>query len=133
MERGEMSRLVIGLGFRNSAGADAIAEVVEAAVALAGGVPSAVAVPDDKATHPALCAAMRRRGLPIQRIAAEEILRADANIATRSITIEQHRGVGSVCEAAALAAAGEGAQIVVTRLISTDRTATAAAAVSKDH
>jgi cobalt-precorrin 5A hydrolase len=132
MERGEMSRLVIGLGFRNSAGAAAITEVIAAAAAQAGGAACAIAVPDDKSTHPALREALRDCGLPIQRIAVEAMLRADADIATRSVAIEHHRGVGSVCEAAALAAAGEGARLVVTRLISGDRTATAAAATNED-
>jgi len=127
-----MSRLVIGLGFRNDAGVAAIAEVFAAVVAQAGGMASAIAVPADKAEHPALCAVLRDSGLPLERISADAMLRADRDIATRSATIEQHRGVGSVCEAAAMAAAGEGARLVVTRLISTDRTATAAAAASED-
>lgn len=127
-----MSRLVIGLGFRNSAGAAAITEVIAAAAAQAGGVACVIAVPDDKSMHPALCEALRDSGLPIQRIAADAMLRADADIATRSVAIEQHRGVGSVCKTAAMAAAGEGARLLVTRVISSDRTATAAAAVSEE-
>jgi cobalt-precorrin 5A hydrolase len=46
--------------------------------------------------------------------------------------VKKHRGVGSVCEAAALAAAGAGARLVVTRIVSADRHATAAAAFLED-
>jgi cobalt-precorrin 5A hydrolase len=60
------------------------------------------------------------------------MLRANALVATHSPQIEKHRGVGSVCEAAALAAAGIGARLIVSRLISADRTATAAAAIDED-
>ncbi|MFZ1106808.1 MAG: cobalamin biosynthesis protein CbiG, partial [Rhodomicrobium sp.] len=41
-------------------------------------------------------------------------------------------GVGSICEAAALAAAGAGARLVVTRVVSADRHATAAAALIEE-
>jgi cobalt-precorrin 5A hydrolase len=56
----------------------------------------------------------------------------DARVATRSEQVEKHRGVGCVCEAAALAAAGAGARLVVTRIVSADRHATAAAAIIED-
>ncbi len=57
---------------------------------------------------------------------------ADARVTTRSEQVKKHRGVGSVCEAAALAAAGAGARLVVTRIVSADRHATAAAAFLED-
>lgn len=126
-----MSRLVIGLGFRDAAPAASIGEVVAAARAQ-GGDACAIAVPDDKASHAALRAAADAARLPIETISAEAMRCADANIATRSATIAKHRGVGSVCEAAALAAAGPGARLVVSRIVSADRSATAAAARSKE-
>jgi cobalt-precorrin 5A hydrolase len=57
---------------------------------------------------------------------------ADLRIATRSERVIRQRGVGSVCEATALAAAGPNARLVVTRIVSADHTATAAAAVIED-
>jgi cobalt-precorrin 5A hydrolase len=70
--------------------------------------------------------------LSIKSITAETLRAADARVTTRSERVLRQRGVGSVCEAAALAAAGAGARLVVTRQVSTDRNATAAAALSED-
>jgi len=125
-----MSRLVIGLGFRNEASARSIAEVLDIVAARAAlpGVASAIAVSDDKAAHPGLRAAAHAAQLPIEAVAAAALRAADARVATRSAQAKKHRGVGSVCEAAALAAAGAGARLVVTRIVSADRRATAAAA-----
>ncbi|HEY0328009.1 MAG TPA: cobalamin biosynthesis protein [Rhodopseudomonas sp.] len=128
-----MSRLVIGLGFRDAAAAVSIGEVIAAARAQAGEAADAIAVLDDKAAHPALLVAALAAALPIRRVTAADLRRADADIATRSATIQRHRGVGSVCEAAALAAAGPGARLIVPRLVSADRTATAAAAFNEDE
>ena len=131
-----MSRLVIGLGFRNEASARSIAEVLDIVAARAAlpGVASAIAVSDDKAAHPGLRAAAHAAQLPIEAVAAAALRAADARVATRSAQAKKHRGVGSVCEAAALAAAGAGAgaRLVVTRIVSADRRATAAAAFLED-
>ncbi len=93
---------------------------------------TALAVPQDKAAHPALCAAAQAARLRIEAIADGAMRAADAGVATRSDQAKRHRGVGSVCEAAALAAAGAAARLVVTRIVSADRHATAAAAISED-
>jgi cobalt-precorrin 5A hydrolase len=132
MERNQMSRLVIGLGFRDEASAQSIAEVVAkiAAHAAMPGVASVIAVPEDKAVHPSLVAAAQATHLQIETVAADAMRQADARVATRSEQVEKHRGVGCVCEAAALAAAGAGARLVVTRMVSADRHATAAAAIT---
>jgi cobalt-precorrin 5A hydrolase len=138
MERDQMSRqknrLVIGLGFRDQASAQAIGEVLMDVVAKAA-MPDAaaeLAVVEDKATHPSLLVAAHAARLSIKTIAAEALRAADPRVATRSERVLWQRGVGSVCEAAALAAAGAGARLVVTRQVSTDRNATAAAALSED-
>jgi cobalt-precorrin 5A hydrolase len=129
-----MTRLVIGLGFRDEADAQSIGEVLKAAAAHAAmpGVASAIAVPEDKATHSGLRAAAHAARLPIEKVAASAMRAADAHVATRSVPVTKHRGVGSVCEAAALAAAGAGARLIVTRIVSADRHATAAAAIIED-
>ncbi len=130
-----MSRLVIGVGFRDEASARSIGEVVTGASAQAAtpGVASVLAVPEDKAAHPGLIAAARTAQLAIETVAPDAIGAADARVATRSEQARKYRGVGSVCEATALAAAGEGARLVVTRIISADRTATAAVALVEDN
>jgi cobalt-precorrin 5A hydrolase len=128
-----MSRLVIGLGFREQATAQSIGEVLSRAVAQAA-MPDAatvLAVVADKAAHPVLLAAVRASQFPVETVTADAMREADARIATRSERVIRQRGVGSVCEATALAAAGVSARLVVTRLVSTDRTATAAAAVTE--
>ena len=127
-----MSRLVIGLGFRDEADAQSIGEVLAAAHAATQGVASAIAVPEDKAAHPGLRAAAHTAQLPIEAVAANAMRAADTHVATRSAQVKKHRGVGSVCEAAALAAAGPGARLVVSRIVSADRHATAAAAFIED-
>jgi cobalt-precorrin 5A hydrolase len=130
-----MSRLVIGVGFRKEASARSIGEVVTNASAQAAmpGAASLLAVLEDKAAHPGLIAAARTAQLAIETVAAGAIGAADAHVATRSAQARKYRGVGSVCEATALAAAGEGARLVVTRIVSADRTATAAVALVEDR
>jgi cobalt-precorrin 5A hydrolase len=134
MERNQMSRLVFGLGFRDEASAQSIAELLAnvAAHAALPGVASVIAVLEDKAAHPGLVTAAQIADLPIETVAADKMRQADARVATRSERVEIYRGVGSVCEATALAAAGEGARLVVTRMVSADRHATAAAAITGD-
>jgi cobalt-precorrin 5A hydrolase len=130
----QQSRLVIGLGFREQATAQSIGEVLMDVVAKAA-MPDAaaeLAVVEDKATHPSLLAAAQATRLSIKTIAAEALCAADSRVATRSQRVLRQRGVGSVCEAAALAAAGAGGRLVVTRQVSADRNATAAAALSED-
>lgn len=129
-----MRRLVIGLGFRDKASAQSIGEVLASVTAHAAlpGVASAIAVSEDKAAHPGLRAAAQAAHLSIEAVAAEAIRAADPRVATSSEQVKKHRGVGSVCEAAALAGAGAGARLVVTRIVSADRHATAAAALIED-
>jgi cobalt-precorrin 5A hydrolase len=126
-----MNRLVIGLGFRNEASTQAIGEVMAAVAARAAraDMETVLAVPEDKAAHPALCAAARATRLLIQTASADAMREADARVITRSEQAKTHRNVGSVCEAAALAVAGIDAHLIVTRVISADRQASAAAAI----
>jgi cobalt-precorrin 5A hydrolase len=129
-----MSRLVVGVGFRNQTTAPSIGEVLAEVVARAGRpeATTVLAVVADKAGHPGLLAAANAARLPIEIVTAGAMREADAGITTRSERVLRQRGVGSVCEAAALAAAGTNARLVVTRQVSADRTATAAAALSEE-
>jgi cobalt-precorrin 5A hydrolase len=134
MERDQMNRLVIGVGFRDDASAQSIGEVLASVTAHPSmrGAATVLAVPQDKAAHPALRAAAQAMELRIEAIAAGAMRAADARVLTRSDQVRRHRGVGSVCEAAALAAAGAGARLIVARIVSADRHATAAAAITED-
>jgi cobalt-precorrin 5A hydrolase len=129
-----MNRLVIGLGFREAASAQSIGEVLAGVAAQAGrpDVATVIAVVEDKAAHPGLLAAVQATHLRVETVATEAMRQADARVTTRSELVRKKRGVGSVCEATALAAAGAGARLIVTRKVSADRTATAAAALSEE-
>ena len=117
---------IIGLGFRKVATTDEIA----AAIRTIAGDPAgcAVAMPADKADAPALMAALGRLRLTSIAVAEADLQAADAHIVTRSPRVEAMRGVGSVAEAAALAAAGEGGRLVRSRIVNDARTVTAALA-----
>lgn len=114
--------IVAGFGFRTGVGEATLAEVL----AQARGVHrvAALAAPQDKA--PALVALAGQLGLPV--IAVEAAAMAGVDTPTQSPKVQAARGVGSVAEAAALAAAGPGARIIVGRVISADRRATCALA-----
>jgi cobalt-precorrin 5A hydrolase len=131
MERDQMSRLVIGLGFREQATAQSIGEVLSCVIERAAMLDAEkfLAVVDDKAAHPGLIEAARASRFRVEAVTPEAMQQADARITTRSERVASKRGVGSVCEATALAAAGPAARLVVTRMVSADRTATAAAAL----
>ncbi|MBI5131315.1 MAG: cobalamin biosynthesis protein [Rhodopseudomonas palustris] len=127
-----MTRVVIGLGFRAAASQASIAEVIAAARnAAAPAQATALAVPADKATHPPLIAAATAAALPCRAVSDAELRQAAGRVETNSPRVARARGVGSVCEAAALAAAGPAARLAVPRLISNDRQATAAVAIEE--
>jgi len=129
-----MNRLVIGLGFRDGASAQSIGEVLAGVAAQAArpDIATVIAVVEDKAVHPGLLAAVQSARLPVEPVTPEAMRNADSRVTTRSELVLKKRGVGSVCEATALAAAGAGARLIVTRMVSADRTAAAAAALSEE-
>ncbi len=115
---------VAGLGFRREANIDSLREALIAAGG-AGGL-DALATVSDKADAPVLVSLARELGLTIRAIPAEQL--AGIETPTRSERIKTMRGVGSLAEAAALAAAGRHARLVSARTISRDKTVTAAIA-----
>ncbi len=114
-------RRVAGIGCRGGASPAALADALARAEAAAGCAAEAVAAPADRA---ALAATL---GLPVLAL-PPAALAAAQGLATASPRVVALRGVGSVAEAAALAACGPGARLLCPRQISTDRTATAAIA-----
>jgi len=115
---------VAGLGFKRDA---TLASLREALVA-AGGAEglAAVATVSDKADAEALKQLARECGVPITAVPAEML--AGMDTPTQSNRIAEKFGTGSVAEAVALAAAGPHARLIATRVVSQDRTATAAIA-----
>jgi cobalt-precorrin 5A hydrolase len=118
--------IVAGFGCRAGTSLAAL----EAALALAAGDrrPDLLAAPADRAALVAPLAA--KLGLPLFAIATADLQRIETP--TQSPVSLARRGVGSVAEAAALAAAGPGAQIVQPRCMSADRFATCALAEGPD-
>ncbi len=112
--------VIAGFGCR----AEATSESFRSALAATGMRPDILAVPADRAGVIAPFA--EAEGLAVHAVAAE--LLSDIDTPTRSTVSLAARGVGSVAEAAALAAAGPGARIVGLRVISSDRMATCAIA-----
>ncbi|AMA57388.1 cobalamin biosynthesis protein [Bradyrhizobium sp. CCGE-LA001] len=115
---------VAGFGFRQDVTLAALRDAL-----LAAGGPdglAAVATISDKADAQALKQLAHECGVPIKAIPAEAL--AGTNTPTQSIRIAEKFGTGSVAEAVALAAAGPRARLIATRVVSQDRTATAAIA-----
>ncbi len=112
--------VIAGFGCR----VEATSESFRSALAATGMRPDILAVPADRAGVIAPFA--EAEGLAVHAVAAE--LLSDIDTLTRSTVSLAARGVGSVAEAAALAAAGPGARIVGLRVISSDRMATCAIA-----
>lgn len=112
--------VIAGFGCR----AEATIESFRSALATTGMRPDALAVPGDRAGVIAPFA--EAEGLAVHPVATD--LLSDIDTPTRSTVSLAARGVGSVAEAVALAAAGPGARIVVPRAISSDRMATCAIA-----
>lgn len=115
---------IAGLGFRQ----DVTLASLREALAAAGGPEglAAVATVSDKADDEVLKMLARECGVPIKAIPMETL--AGIATPTQSRLVVEKFGTGSVAEAAALAAAGAHARLIATRVVSQDRTATAAIA-----
>jgi cobalt-precorrin 5A hydrolase len=112
--------IVAGVGFRSACAAEEIVALVRRALAAAGRSPqalAALAVPADRAQAPPLREAAARLGVTVLPVEPASLAAADAHVATHSVHAQAAYGVGSVAEAAALAAAG-GTHLVLPRLAS---------------
>ena len=119
--------IVLGIGFRGKADEQDLAAAYHAAVA-SGHAPSALATLASKANHSALLALAAHLRLPV--LAIDDAALAAQNTLTQSPRIRQTFNTGSVAEAAALAAAGPGAKLIVPRVVAAGGMATAAIAES---
>lgn len=112
--------IVAGFGFRGAATMESLAD----AYAKAG--PAQVAATAADKVPGTFSAFAQARGLNIRAVTAEDLVVQQT--ATQSFTSLAERGTGSVAEAAALAAAGDGARLIASRVISDDGCATCALA-----
>lgn len=115
---------VAGLGFRKDVTLASLREALLAAGGREGLV--AIATVSDKAEAEALKQLARECAVPIKAVPVDLLTGIDTP--TQSKLIAEKFGTGSVAEAAALAAAGPRARLIATRVVSQDRTATAAIA-----
>lgn len=113
---------VAGLGFTRRATVNSLRD----ALSRLGGPVDVVATLDEKASEPAMQQLCGELGQQVLAVSLEAI-RAQVTL-TRSMRVVARYGTGSISEAAALAAAGPGAQLTGPRVCSGDGQATAAIA-----
>lgn len=121
--------LVVGVGLRAQATPAALQALWLRAQALLPGQADcfcAVAVLQGKATHPALADWLGLASAPVLAVPVEPMRHQP--VVTQSPRLQARYGTGSVAEAAALAAAGPHAQLLVPRLVAEDGSATLAVA-----
>jgi cobalt-precorrin 5A hydrolase len=110
--------MVAGVGCRRGTSVAEIEAVIAAALAqagLAGQRVDVLATAAFKCDESGIAAAAAARGVPLILIAQADLERAGGG-ATHSRRVAQLTGVGSVAEAAALAAGGPDARLVVPRI-----------------
>jgi cobalt-precorrin 5A hydrolase len=126
--------IVAGIGCRKGASADDIGAVIGDALARAGFPVTAldlIAAPELKRGERGIVVAAAALGVPLLLIPKAELEAAGARAQTRSERVLALTGLPSVAEAAALAAAGPQARLVVPRIAA--GTATCALAVAGER
>jgi cobalt-precorrin 5A hydrolase len=111
--------IVAGIGFRRSATAPEIVDLVRRAVASERAhCLHAIATLDAKAGEAAFVEAAE--ALSVQRIgiAPDQLKLAQPRVQTQSMRILELHGVGSIAEAAALSAAGAASRLILPRIAS---------------
>ncbi|MFD1300138.1 cobalamin biosynthesis protein [Methylobacterium marchantiae] len=117
----ERRSLVAGIGFRHGAGADEIIALIRRALAESAQAAdrlAAIATAEDRVGERPIREAAAAFGIVPTGISPSALTAVDRHVPTRSIRIEASRNVGSVAEAAALAAAGDGGILILPRIAS---------------
>lgn len=119
--------IVAGFGFRATATVESLRSALAAAARdLAV---DALSAPDDKANAGSLQALAAELAVPLRALSPEAL--QAVQVETQSARIQATRHVGSVAEAAALAAVGAGGRLIGPRQISSDRLAACAVAIGE--
>jgi cobalt-precorrin 5A hydrolase len=119
MAMGE-AMMVAGIGCRRGTSADAIKTVIAAALAqagLPGRMLDAIAAPAAKADEPGIVAAAAALGVRLVLVPQPDLESASDRVETHSQRVTTLMGVPCVAEAAALAAGGPAARLVVPRIV----------------
>jgi cobalt-precorrin 5A hydrolase len=122
---GDKAMIVAGLGFRRSAATEEIVTLVKLALVRAALPQDALAklgTIEALADLPAFTEAAHRLAIPAIAVGERDLSSAGPRVRTQSARSLAAHGVGSVAEAAALAAAGPGATLVLERIASTSVT-----------
>ena len=126
---GDHACVVLGIGLRAQADAAALRALWQQAQAEGRDAFCAVALLDTKAAHPALAEWLRGAAPGAAVIAVPADALPGQPVHTQSPRLQARYGTGSVAEAAALSAAGPGAQLLQTRRVAEDGSATLAVAL----
>ena len=109
--------IVAGIGCRKGASAVEISAVIADALARAGlDTLDLVAAPESKGGEHGVAAAAAALGVPLVLVAKADLEAAGARTQTRSERVLALIGVPSVAEAAALAAGGPAARLILPRI-----------------
>ena len=108
--------IVAGIGCRRGCDGDAIATLVRRASGDAGCDVSALAAPESRGDEPGVQVAARTLALPLIVVDRAALLAVQPRCVTRSARVQDATGFSSVAEAAALAAAGPDATLVLPRI-----------------
>jgi cobalt-precorrin 5A hydrolase len=112
--------MVAGIGCRRGTSADAIETVIAAALARAGlasRMLDVIAAPAAKADEPGIAAAALKLGVRLVLVPQPDLETASGRVETRSQRVMSLMGVPCVAEAAALAAGGPAARLLVPRIV----------------
>nr|WP_282572265.1 cobalamin biosynthesis protein [Roseomonas acroporae] len=90
--------------------------MVRRAEAVSGRRVTRLAAPEFRRDAAALAEAAAALGLPLAWVGREALLAVQPRCVTRSAAAARHTGIASVAEGCALAAAGEGARLLVARV-----------------
>jgi cobalt-precorrin 5A hydrolase len=121
---------VIGIGTTSRASIEDVIAAIEAARAKAvilKAPPQKLAALNRPAFNPAIESAAVRCGIDLILLTADALRAAAPRCVTQSKLSMKHYGVPSVAEAAALAAAGPGSKLIVSRFFGPNTTASVAA------
>jgi cobalt-precorrin 5A hydrolase len=118
MDVGE-AMIIAGVGCRRGVSAAEIEAAVRAALArlgLASAALEKIAAPAVKAAEGGIAAAAATLGVPLVWVAQEDLTLAGGRVTTRSERVAALMGVPCIAEAAALAAAGARARLLLPRI-----------------
>jgi cobalt-precorrin 5A hydrolase len=111
--------IVAGIGCRKGASQAEVEAAVADALAQAKQAPEAlrlIATSDGKAGEPGIVAAAAARGVPLVRVSPADLEAAGSRTQSSSPQVKALVGVPSVAEAAALAAGGPNARLILPRI-----------------